>query len=777
MGEFAKVIQKKLAQAGFAEPRLAPLGALYTAVAKASMERAAPAWEAQAPGKTACYFSAEFLVGRLLYANLLNQGLLEESAAALQQLGLEADIFEQVDDAALGNGGLGRLAACFLDSGASCGYKLDGYGIRYKYGLFCQRFEDGFQTEAPDDWQRFGDPFSVRREAERVPVHFGDGTVWAMPYDMPVIGYGGATVNTLRLWQAEAPDPFDFEAFNRQDYSGAYKRRDAAEAIHSLLYPADETEAGKQLRIKQQYFFSSASVQSILRSFKQAHGTDFARLPEAYAIQLNDTHPTVAIPEMIRLLVEGEGLNFESAFAIAQKTFAYTNHTLMAEALEQWDRNLFAATVPLVWPYVVMLQNRLRAELAEKGVDKKRWELYDIVGGGRVHMAHMAIYATHSTNGVARLHSQLLKKQALPQWHALYPERFNNKTNGVTPRRWVRLCNPGLSALLDEACGPEWIRDATLLQKLGPLAADAGVQQQFGNNKRANKEALVTMVRQRTGLVLDPASVFDIHIKRLHEYKRQLLNAFSILDIYYGIKDGELDSLPPTTFLFGAKAAAGYRRAKGIIKYINEVAALIAADKAMAGRLQVVFVPDYNVSWAERLIPAADISEQISTAGTEASGTGNMKLAMNGAVTLGTWDGANIEIVEAAGAENNYVFGARVEELAALGEAYDPMALYKKSPRLYRVVNSLIDGTVDDAGTGLFRELHTALLRGASWHRADHYYLLHDFDSYTATKRRALADTADSTAFAQKCLHNIAASGGFSSDRTIRQYAQDIWKL
>lgn len=770
-------IADELAKNGFEKPENAPEEAVYKALAAAVMRRAKPAWDAKKSGKTACYFSAEFLLGRLLEANLLNLGLLEEGQEALKKLGFGPFFFDAASDAALGNGGLGRLAACFLDSGASCNYRLNGYGIRYKYGLFKQKITDGFQVEEADEWQTFGDFFSLRRDGEKVLVHFADGPVFAVPYDMPVIGFGGATVNTLRLWQAEAKAPPDFAAFNRHNYAAAYSAQNSANALCAFLYPADESEEGKVLRLRQQYFFSSASVQSILQKFKKEQGGNFALLPQQCAIQLNDTHPTVAIPELIRLLMENEELGFEAAFEIAQKTFAYTNHTLMAEALEAWDENLFACTLPKVWPYVVMLQNHLRAELAKNKIEKSQWHKFDIVSCGRVHMAHMAIFATHSTNGVAKLHTELLKTKALPQWHSLYPQRFNNKTNGVTQRRWLKLCNPGLADIVGQVCGPAWVQNAQLLEKLKPHVADAGIIESFVRCKNANKSALADSIKTHTGISVDPASVYSIQIKRLHEYKRQLLNAFSVLDLYYGIKEGRLKNLPPSTFLFGGKAAAGYRRAKAIIKYINQVAGLVNGDKSLHGALKVVFVPDYNVSWAQRLIPAADISEQISTAGTEASGTGNMKFAMNGAVTLGTWDGANIEIFEAAGPLNNYVFGARVEELAVLSQSYEPAAFCKENPRLARAVNSLVDGSLSDGGTGDFKELHTSLMQGASWHRADQYFLLKDFESYTQAKLQAIGDWENTENFAQKCLYNIAASGIFSSDRTINQYAKEIWQL
>ncbi len=769
-----------LAEEHAPDAKNAPLGALYGAVCTAAMRRIKPAWaagRAQTDAKTACYFSAEFLLGRLVYANLYNLGLLDETRAAFQQSGVDPNIFEAVDDAALGNGGLGRLAACFLDSAATMGKRLDGYGIRYRYGLFKQGIENGFQTEAPDDWQRFGDPWSVRREAERVAVEFGDGPVWAVPYDMPVIGFGGQCVNTLRLWQAEADGGFDLAAFNAQNYPGAYRRQNEAEAIHSVLYPNDDTPEGKRLRLKQQYFFSSASVQSILRDFKSRHGAAFEKLPDFFAIQLNDTHPTIAIPELVRLLVQRECLPFEDAFAIAQKTFAYTNHTIMAEALEAWDTALFAAVAPEVWPYVVMINDRLRRGFTQQGMGEEELAGYEVIHGGKVHMARMAVYATHSTNGVAALHTEILKNDVLQNWYALYPERFNNKTNGVTQRRWLALCNPRLAAFITARIGGGWVTDLDKLAALRQYEDDAGSLAELRAIKTANKRDFAAWAAKETGMALAANSIFDVQVKRMHEYKRQLLNAFSILDIYFRIKDGELPNFEPTTFLVGGKSAPGYRRAKAVIKCVNEVARLVKSDPAVRDKISVLFVPNYNVSVAERIMPAADVSEQISTAGTEASGTGNMKLMMNGAVTLGTYDGANIEIVREAGEENNYIFGARVEDLRAIADTYDPYALYCENEAIRRVVDTLVNGTLDDGGTGLFAELHHALLRGEHWHKADHYYLLHDLTAYIETKLRLNADYQDRTAFSRKSLLNIAAGGMFSSDRTIAQYAAEIWGI
>ncbi len=597
---------------------------LYTAVSQAAMDFLRDGWKKPAGKKRACYFSAEFLMGRLVNSNLMNLGLLEEADRWLKAHGRSVADFEQIEDDALGNGGLGRLAACFLDSAATHGIPLDGYGIRYRYGLFRQYFEDGFQRERADDWLRFGDPWSVRREEDAVEVRFADQTVRAVPYDMPVIGYGGKTINTLRLWQSEPLSAFDFDLFNRQEYDRAVAEKNRAEEISYVLYPNDDTDAGKRLRLKQQYFFSSASLQSILREYLGRHGEDFSAFADEYAVQLNDTHPTVSIPELLRLLMEEHGLCYDEAFSIAQRVFAYTNHTIMAEALEKWDVGLFLSVIPEVYPYVVMLQNGLKQALHNKGINGADQIPYYLVDDGRIHMARMAIFAAHSTNGVARIHTEILKETALREWYAVWPERFNNKTNGITQRRWLALCNPELSGFITERIGDGWVTELDELKKLAPYADDERARERFLAIKREKKCQLAAYVKAREGVELNPDFLFDIQVKRLHEYKRQLLNAFSILDIYFALKDGRLTDFYPTVFLFGAKAAPGYYRAKGIIKYLNEIAKRVNGDPDMKGRMQVVFVQNYDVSYAEKLIPAADVSEQISTAGTEASGTSNM---------------------------------------------------------------------------------------------------------------------------------------------------------
>ncbi|TAH69653.1 MAG: glycogen/starch/alpha-glucan family phosphorylase [Anaerolineaceae bacterium] len=749
---------------------------LYNAVSKAAMRTIDKDWGLYSSRKKVCYLSMEFLIGRMIYSNLYNMGLMKQFTELMSENGIDIRIFEDIEDAALGNGGLGRLAACFLDSAATHGIVLNGYGIRYKYGLFKQEFEEGFQKELPDDWQRFGDPWSVRRDEDTVRIDFKDQSVLAVPYDMPVIGYGSKTINTLRLWQAEPTKAFDFELFNNQQYDKSVKNRSEAEAISSLLYPNDNTNKGKKLRIKQEYFFTSASLQDVVRKYKKKHGDDFSKFSGEYVFQLNDTHPVLAIPELIRLLVENEGISFAKALRIAKDSFAYTNHTVMAEALEKWDASLLRSVVPNVYKYIVLINKALIDELKSFNiVTTEEQRKYLIIDGKVVHMARMAIFVGFSTNGVAWLHTEILKSDALAEWYQLYPGRFNNKTNGITQRRWLALANMELAGFITDKVGDSWIADLNVLKKLEKFADDKDVIKQFSDIKQVKKRQLADYIYKHEGIRVNPDFIFDIQIKRLHEYKRQLLNAFSILDIYYGLKDGRIKEFNPTAFIFGAKAAPGYYRAKGIIKYINEIAKMIAADPEVNDKLQVVFVTNYNVSYAEKLTPAADVSEQISTAGTEASGTGNMKFMLNGAVTLGTYDGANVEIVEQAGMENNYIFGARVEDIEKVKGTYDPVKIYKSNPRIKKVIDTLVDGTFDDGGTGMFKELYDSLLVGASWHKPDHYYILLDFISCCDAKLMVNKDYSDQMSFRRKCFINTVNAGKFSSDRTIRDYALQIW--
>ena len=714
--------------------------------------------------RKAYYISAEYLIGRLVYSNLYNLGILDEMKQLFAERGVDLAVLEDVEDAALGNGGLGRLAACFLDSAASCNIPLSGYGLRYRFGLFKQSFDqNGGQVEAADDWTKYGDPWSYRRYNHTVKVKFPDHTVLAVPYDVPVIGYGTDNINTLRLWQCEAEEELDFNAFNDQDYSRALAAKNKAEDITRVLYPNDSTWEGKRLRIKQQYVLSSASLQDMLRTYKVAHGHDLSHFADYYAVPLNDTPPAMSIPELIRLLMV-EGKDFDQSFAIAQKTFSYTNHTVMGEALEKWPLDLLRSVVPEIVDIICRIDAKLK---------KEHPNLF-VVKDNTAHMANLSVYVGTYVNGVAEIHSQILKDDCFKEWYAAFPERFQNKTNGVTPRRWMGLCNPELTQMIKYRVGADFVKDLDRLGKLKPMIDDDMVRQ-FNAIKRQKKEQLCKIIAEREGVQLNPDFVFDIQVKRLHEYKRQLLNALSIVDIYFRLKDGSLTDFQPTAFIFGAKSAPGYARAKAIIRYINRIAKMINNDPAVGDKLKVVFVQNYNCSYAEHIIPAADISEQISPAGTEASGTGNMKLMLNGAVTLGTLDGANVEIAKEAGQENEYIFGHTVEQINALKGSYNARSIYDVNDRLRKALNTLVDGTVptDDAQ----KELYHALLDGGSWHKADLYFLLLDYASYMETKLRANRDYADRLAFGRKCLLNIASGAKFSSDRTIRQYAQEIWHI
>ena len=738
--------------------------------------------ETHLASRRACYLSMEFLVGRAVYNNLLCLGIKDEVEQLLLEKGRSLDELEEIEDAALGNGGLGRLAACFLDSAAAHDLPLDGYGIRYKYGLFRQTIENGFQREYADDWQRFGDPWSKRCESDSVLVEYADQTVRAVPYDMPIIGYGTNNVGNLRLWQAEAVDEFDFALFNDGEYEKAVKQKTSAENISKVLYPNDNFEEGKVLRLKQEYFFSSASITDILKKHIDRFGS-LDNLADMVQVQLNDTHPVIAIPELIRQLVDIHGMGFEKAFVIAREFFNYTNHTVMQEALEKWQSSLVESILPRVYDFILMINEHFIKDMYVLGKDKKLIAKIAPVGDGVVRMADLAVYASSHTNGVAAIHAEILKNDTLKEWYELYPERFQNKTNGITQRRWLALCNPKLSALITRLLGSDiWVKDLDKLKELEKYADDEQVLREFVQIKHENKVKLAEYIKAHDGVEVDPDTVFDIQIKRLHEYKRQLLNVLSVLYIYYGIKDGSITDFTPTTFIFGAKAAPGYRRAKAIIKLITEIAKFVESDDELNGLIKVVFVQNYNVSYAEKLVAAADISEQISTAGTEASGTGNMKFMLNGTVTLGTFDGANIEIVEEAGEDNNYIFGARVEQLEKTMPEYDPREILLKDERISRVLEKLIDGSLDDGGVpsneeGSFKELYKSLTDGASWHIPDHYYLIGDLNSYVETKLKANRDYKNSLAFARKCWLNMCNAGKFSSDRTIKDYAENIWRI
>ena len=741
---------------------------LHEALGQAVMMAISDDWshskKTRMPNRKAYYISAEYLIGRLVYSNLFNLGILDEMKELFAEHGVDLAVLEDIEDDALGNGGLGRLAACFLDSAASTDIPLSGYGLRYKFGLFKQSFDaDGSQVENADDWTKFGDPWSFRRYNHTVKVKFPDHTVLAVPYDVPVIGYGTENVGTLRLWQCEAEEELDFNAFNNQDYLRALDAKNKAEDITRVLYPNDSTWEGKRLRIKQQYVLSSASLQDMLRTFKIAHGDDLSRFAEFYAVQLNDTHPAMSIPELIRLLML-EGMSFDDAFNVAQKTFSYTNHTVMGEALEKWPLDLMRSVVPEIVDIICRIDQKLK------------WEHPDlfIVKDNTAHMANLSIYVGSYINGVAEIHTQILKDDCFKDWYYAFPERFQNKTNGITPRRWLGLCNPELTAMLREKVGGDFLKNLDLIGELKDQIYDETIVE-FNGIKHLKKEQLCAVIAKHEGVTLNPDFIFDVQVKRLHEYKRQLMNILSIVDIYFRLKEGRLPDFHPTVYLFGAKSAPGYARAKAIIRYINRVAKLINSDPAVADKLKVVFVQNYNCSYAEHIIPAADISEQISPAGTEASGTGNMKLMLNGAVTLGTLDGANVEIAQEAGRENEYIFGHTVDEINAAKPTYHARSIYDSNADLRRAINTLVDGTVptDDAQQELFH----SLLDGADWHQADHYFLLLDYASYFDTKLQANRDYADRIAFGRKCLMNVASAAKFSSDRTIRQYAEEIWHI
>ena len=752
---------------------------LHNALANAVMMETAPSWResrrAHERVRRAYYISAEYLMGRMVFSNLYNLGILDEMRALLRERGADIAAMEDIEDAALGNGGLGRLAACFLDSAATHDLPLDGYGLRYKFGLFKQSFEDGFQVEKADDWQRYGDPWSRRRDDKTVEVVFADQKVLAVPYDMPIFGFATSNVGTLRLWQSEPIEEFDFKLFNDQEYALAVHDKNSVEDITRVLYPNDSTYAGKRLRLKQQYFLSSATLQDIIRRYKRVRGNDLTGFAAHCAVQLNDTHPTVSIPELIRLLMK-EGIDFDAAFNIARNTFNFTNHTIMAEALERWEVDLFKSVVPELLDIVFRINDTLNAELRAAGVSEERRARMQIVADNTIHMARLAVYVSTYVNGVAKIHTDILKSDVFADWYAVYPDRFQNKTNGITQRRFLGLCNPELTGLIAERIGDGFITDLNELCRLREHI-DEDLIERFNDVKHQKKRQLAAVIKEKEGVSLPTDFIFDIQVKRMHEYKRQLLNAFSIVDIYYSLKEGSLTDFTPTAFIFGAKAAPGYIRAKGIIKYINEIARMVNGDPAMKDLMRVVFVQNYNCSYAEHIIPAADISEQISPAGTEASGTGNMKFMLNGTVTLGTYDGANIEIAEQAGADNNYIFGARVEDIARIKQIYNPKAIYDGDARVRRALDTLINGVISDGGSGAFNEIYGSLLFGAQWHSPDQYYLLLDMMPYIDAKLRANRDYRDTITFGRKCLMNTASAGKFSSDRAIKQYAEEIWHL
>ena len=754
----------------------------YTALSESIMEEVLPQWMESINNynnkRQAYYFSAEYLMGRALSNNLINLGCIDDIKLLLEEMGINYTEIEELEpDAALGNGGLGRLAACFLDSAATLGLPLSGYGIRYEYGLFKQGFRDGFQDEKTENWLQYGDPWSIRKESESKVIHFTDGDIKAVPYDTPIIGYGSKTINTLRLWKAEPLEPFNFEEFNKQNYDLSVREKNAAENISKVLYPNDSNKEGKKLRLKQQYFFVSASIQDLIAKHKHKYKS-FDNFFDLHAIQLNDTHPAVAIPELIRILTDVENIEWNKAWSITTQTFAYTNHTILQEALEQWDVSLYVELLPEVYSVIEKINHQLREELLRKKVPNDALGEYQIINQGQIKMAYLSIYGSHSINGVARLHTEILKNRELKNWYKLYPEKFNNKTNGITQRRWLLLSNPELSKLITELLGSDdWITNLDDLKKLERYADDEDVLNRFINIKQTKKNQLAKYIKEHEGIKINPNSIFDIQIKRFHEYKRQLLNAFQILDLYYRLKDNPDLDIVPRTFIFGGKAAPGYFRAKTVIKFINDIAKLINNDSDINGKIKIVFVKNYRVSYAEKMFPAADISEQISTAGKEASGTGNMKFMLNGAPTIGTYDGANVEIVEEAGEENNFIFGLRVEDIEKIKDSYNPLDYYNTVPGLKRVVDTLIDGTFDTRAKDRYKELYDSLLYGAHWHKADVYYLIADFESYRGTQNKVDIVYRDRLAWAKKSWMNISNAGKFSSDRTIKDYANEIWHI
>ena len=757
---------------------------IYRALGQAVMENIADNWydtgKLYEKQKQAFYLSAEFLMGRALGNNLINLGMLGEVRELFEELGIDYNKVEDAEeDSALGNGGLGRLAACFLDSLATLNLPGKGYGIRYRNGIFNQEFRDGYQIEKPETWLKYGDVWSVMRPDDEVIVTFGDGSVRAVPYDMPIIGYGTNNINTLRLWEAHSLVDLDLAKFNQQDYLHATQQKTLAEDISRVLYPNDSTDEGKKLRLKQQYFFVSASLQDIVKRYKKVHGNDFDKFAEFTAIQLNDTHPVIAIPELMRIFIDIEGISWEKAWSIVEKTFAYTNHTILAEALEKWWVGLYEQVVPRIYQITQGIDNQLKGLLEERFPnDVNRQNRMRIINGNMIHMAWLAIYGSHKVNGVAALHTEILKNKELKDWYELYPEKFLNKTNGITQRRWLLQSNPQLANLITELIGDSWITDLSELKKLEAYLDDEKVLKRILDIKHEKKVELAEFLKKTQGIEIDPDSIFDIQIKRLHEYKRQLLNIFQIIGLYNKLKLNPNMNFTPVTYIFGAKAAPGYFIAKGIIRLINEVAQMINRDPDVNSKLKVVFVENYRVSVAQKLFPAADISEQISTAGKEASGTGNMKFMLNGALTLGTMDGANVEIVEEAGKENNYIFGLTVKEVEEMrNNGYDPHVPYNSVEGLKKIVDSLVDGTFSDLGNGVYGNIHRSLMETAPWHQADQYFVLEDYEAYRRTQQIINKEYTFRMDWARKQLKNIANAGKFSSDRTIKEYAEEIWNI
>ena len=780
---------------------------LFDAVSASALEVIMENWMAtrheyeKKPTKQLYYLSAEFLMGRALSNNLINAEISDKVKEVLKGMNIDYDMIEdQEPDAGLGNGGLGRLAACFLDSLATLDYPGHGYGIRYRYGMFEQKIENGYQVEYPDNWLAHRDPWEIKRSDLAVTVKFGgniayrktpDGRdqyyienaeeITATPYDMPIVGYGTGTVNTLRLWQASSPNGFDLQLFNNMEYNRAVERQNSAENVSAVLYPNDSGPSGKALRLKQQYFFSSASLQDLVRHYVADYGTDFRKFSDLHVIQLNDTHPVVAIPELMRILMDEYNVGWDDAWSVVTKTFAYTNHTILAEALEKWPIEIFQGLLPRIYQIVEEINRRFLIELREKYPnDYDRHGRMSIINNGKVYMAWLAIHASFSVNGVAELHTKLLKEVELHDWYELYPKKFNNKTNGITQRRWLLSSNPELASFITKRIGHGWEKDLTLLKGLEKYLDAEKSLKELIQIKANNKVRLAEYLKYTQNETIDPNSIFDVQVKRLHEYKRQLMNILHVMYVYNKMLEDPKykESAAKKTYIFGAKSASGYRRAKAIIKLINTVAERINNDRRVNDKLHVVFVENYRVSVAEKIFPAADVSEQISTAGLEASGTSNMKFMCNGALTMGTMDGANIEIVEEAGKQNAFIFGLLTEEIQKIERehSYNPQEYLERNPALAKVVNQLVDGTYDPTHQ-LFKELHDSLVYGVEGNRADVYYVLADFDSYCKAQEKVEVLYKDQLKWAKACLKNIANSGKFSSDRTIEDYVKDIWKL
>ena len=750
--------------------------------------------------KTVYYMSMEFLLGRALGNNLINMTAYKEVKEALEEMGIDLNVIEdQEPDPALGNGGLGRLAACFLDSLATLGYASYGCGIRYRYGMFKQKIRDGYQVEAPDNWLKDGNPFELRRPEYAKEVRFGGNirveydetgkthfvqenyeSVMAIPYDYPIVGYGNHIVNTLRIWDAEAIVDFQLDSFDRGDYHKAVEQENLAKNIVEVLYPNDNHIAGKELRLKQQYFFVSASIQAAITKFKKKHG-DISKLPEKVTFQMNDTHPTVAVAELMRILLDEENLGWNEAWDITTKCCAYTNHTIMAEALEKWPIDLFSRLLPRIYQIIQEIDRRFVEQVrAQYPGNEEKVKKMAILMDGQVKMAHLAIVAGYSVNGVAKLHTEILKNQELKDFYQMMPEKFNNKTNGITQRRFLMHANPLLADWVTEKLGTkEWITDLSKMSGLKEWMDDEEALKEFMTIKFKNKERLAAYIKEHNGVEVDPRSIFDVQVKRLHEYKRQLLNILHVMYLYNQIKEHPEMSFYPKTYIFGAKASAGYIRAKEIIKLINSVADVINNDRSINGKLKVVFIEDYRVSNAELIFAAADISEQISTASKEASGTGNMKFMMNGAPTLGTMDGANVEIVDEVGIDNAFIFGLSADEVINYEQngGYNPYDIYNNDPDIRRVVDQLVDGTYANGDKEMYRDLYNSLLNNQGGARADMYFILKDFRSYADAQARAMEAYKDTDKWAKMALKNTACCGKFSADRTIQEYVDDIWHL